>query len=137
MITIVAIVIALFVGAFFQARGWRCQLPDRRLGLLGDGSRPMDGAVRRSARLAELGEAGTYRTFNCGEILHVDYEHGFADGKAGARFAAVGPPEYERGYDEGVRARFLNDPMPDPRVTDPPLYERSILTCARDERFYR
>jgi hypothetical protein len=74
VITIVTIVIALYVGAFLQARGWRCLLPDRRLGLLGAGSRPMDAAVRRAARLAELGEAGTYTTHNCGEILHVDYE---------------------------------------------------------------
>lgn len=46
---------------------------DRRLGLLGTGDSP-SAEARRAARLVELGEAGTYRVYNCGEILHVDYE---------------------------------------------------------------
>ena len=30
----------------------------------------------RSARLEQLGEAGIYRVYNCGTILHVDYARG-------------------------------------------------------------
>lgn len=30
----------------------------------------------RAARLRQLGEAGTCRVYNCGKILHVDYDRG-------------------------------------------------------------
>ena len=30
----------------------------------------------RAARLRQLGAAGTLRVYNCGKILHVDYERG-------------------------------------------------------------
>lgn len=33
-------------------------------------------ASERAERLAQLGTAGTYRVYNCGTILHVDYERG-------------------------------------------------------------
>lgn len=46
---------------------------DRRLGLLGT-SDGLSAEAQRAALLEQLGEAGTYKTFNCGEILHVDYE---------------------------------------------------------------
>ena len=46
---------------------------DHRLGLLATEGSP-SAEARRSARLAELGERGTYKVYNCGEILHVDYE---------------------------------------------------------------
>lgn len=65
--------LALLIGALIQSR--RRFLVEQRLGLLGIGETPSD-EERRAARLAELGEEGTYKTFNCGEILHVDYERG-------------------------------------------------------------
>jgi hypothetical protein len=65
---------SLLLVAWLQARTRRL-FTDRRLGLLGTGDAPSADA-RRAARLAELGENGTYKVFNCGEILYVDYERG-------------------------------------------------------------
>lgn len=48
---------------------------DRRLGLLGTGD-GLSAEAHRAARLKELGTAGTYRVYNCGKILHVDYDRG-------------------------------------------------------------
>ena len=87
-----------------------------------------EGTLARYLEPARIEPAVSGQSEDAVSVPLGSYEHGFADGKAGARFAAVGPPEYERGYDEGVRARFLNDPMPDPRVTDPPLCE----ACKKD-----
>ena len=59
---------SLLVGVWIRGRF----LPrDRRLGQLGTGA---NAEAARAARLVELGEAGTYKVYNCGEILHVDYE---------------------------------------------------------------
>jgi len=65
---------ALVVAAWIQTRA-RQFFTDRRLGLLGTG-RVLNAEGRRAVRLAELGEAGTYRVHNCGKILHVDYDRG-------------------------------------------------------------
>jgi hypothetical protein len=46
-----------------------------RLGRLPDAATPTAEASR-AARLRQLGEDGTYRVYNCGKILHVDYERG-------------------------------------------------------------
>jgi len=48
----------------------------RRLGLLAATVAAPTAEVERAARLRDLGEAGTYRVYNCGRILHVDYERG-------------------------------------------------------------
>lgn len=65
--------LSLIAGAILRARAER-RSPTRRLGLLGSGD--AIGAVRRADRLVELGDGGTQRTYNCGRILHVDYERG-------------------------------------------------------------
>lgn len=57
------------------ARRLRRRLGDRRLGLLPTAAVPTAEAAR-AARLRQLGEAGTYRVYNCGKILNVDYERG-------------------------------------------------------------
>ena len=46
-----------------------------RIGRLPGAATPTAEAAR-AARLRELGETGTYRVFNCGKILHVDYDRG-------------------------------------------------------------
>lgn len=69
--SLIALVIGAFVG--WIARSRRGCRSDRRLGRLPGAQAP---AVLRAARLRTLGEAGTLRIYNCGEILHVDYEHG-------------------------------------------------------------
>lgn len=48
---------------------------DRRLGLLPTAV-VLTTEASREARLRQLGKAGTYRVYNCGKILHVDYERG-------------------------------------------------------------
>lgn len=58
-----------------RAKRLRQIAADGRLGLLGT-SDGLSAEAQRAARLEQLGEAGTYKTFNCGEILHVDYERG-------------------------------------------------------------
>lgn len=65
---------SLVLVAWIQERARRF-FTDRRIGLLGTGAAP-SAEVRRVARLAGLGEAGTYKVHNCGRILHVDYERG-------------------------------------------------------------
>lgn len=81
MTHIIVGLIALFVGGWtVQWAAWigfrRGRLCiDRRLGLLGTEEAP-SAEARRAACLAELGDAGTYRTYNCGEILCVDFERG-------------------------------------------------------------
>jgi hypothetical protein len=68
--------ISMIAGAWIKSRSCR-RWPDHRLGLLGTGAGTgLSDEARRAARLAELGEAGTYKTYNCGRILHVDYERG-------------------------------------------------------------
>ena len=81
------------------ARRIRCRLGNRRIGqlpavasVLAEGAhhvaqRPPDVTAphrlcragreeARRARLLQLGEAGTYKVYNCGKILDVDFEHG-------------------------------------------------------------
>jgi hypothetical protein len=61
------------------------------------------------------------------------FEHGLADGKAGTRFAQVGPPEYERGYNEGRACASAKQPPP-----PPPGYEHTVVDqtpCARCGHF--
>lgn len=69
--TIAALLIGLLIGTFVPVRRW-CRT-DRRLGTL-----PVEvtAVSARAERLSQLGEAGTYRVYNCGKILHVDYERG-------------------------------------------------------------
>jgi hypothetical protein len=70
--------ISMIAGAWIKSRSWR-RRSDHRLGLLGTGAGAgvaMSDEARRVARLAELGEAGTHKTYNCGRILYVDYERG-------------------------------------------------------------
>jgi hypothetical protein len=57
------------------ARRLRRRFGAQRLGLLPSAVVPMAEAAR-VARLRQLGEAGTYRVYNCGKILHVDYDRG-------------------------------------------------------------
>jgi hypothetical protein len=56
------------------ARCLRRRWGERRLGLLSAAVPTAEAA--RAARLRQLGEAGTYRVYNCGTILHVCYEQG-------------------------------------------------------------
>ncbi len=83
MTHIIVGLIALFAGGWtvqwaawiYSRRDRRRLRADRRLGLLGTGN-ATSAEARRAARLVELGNAGTYTTHNCGEILHVDYDRG-------------------------------------------------------------
>ncbi len=68
-----ALLVGILVGSFVPVRRW-CRI-DRRLGLLPIAATPSAEAAR-AERLRQLGETGTYRVYNCGEILHVDYEKG-------------------------------------------------------------
>lgn len=69
---LVALLFGMLVGTAVPGhRLWRRM--DRRLGALPAAETPEDA---RAARLRQLGEEGTYRVYNCGRILHVDYERG-------------------------------------------------------------
>lgn len=68
-----ALLVGILLGSFVPVRRWTRS--DRRLGLLSASGTPTPEAAR-TERLRQLGEAGTYRVHNCGEILHVDYERG-------------------------------------------------------------
>lgn len=65
---------SLLLVALIQSR-MRRFFTDRRLGLLGTGQAPSADA-RRAARLGALGSVGTTHVYNCGKILHVDYDRG-------------------------------------------------------------
>lgn len=69
--TLFALLLGFCVGSVVSKRR-RCR-SDRRLGLL---PAAPTAEVARAARLRQLGEGGTCRVYNCGEILHVDYERG-------------------------------------------------------------
>lgn len=69
--TLFALLLGFFVGAVVSRRR-RCRT-DRRLGCLSAAPTP---EVLRADRLRQLGDAGTLRVYNCGEILQVDYERG-------------------------------------------------------------
>ena len=64
------------VGALARWRA-RWRRIDRRIGLLGAPAVPKSKAeADRAARLLQLGKVGTIRVYNCGKILHVDYDRG-------------------------------------------------------------
>lgn len=68
--TLAALLLGIVLGVFVSRRRG-CHI-DQRLGML-----PMASpASERAERLAQLGTAGTYRVYNCGTILHVDYVRG-------------------------------------------------------------
>jgi hypothetical protein len=72
--TLFAMLLGFCVGAVVSKRR-RCR-SDRRLGLLPAAPTP---EALRAVRLCQLGDAGTLRVYNVGEILHVvhvDYERG-------------------------------------------------------------
>jgi hypothetical protein len=79
--------VTLIASSLLRLRSDRRRRPDHRIGFLGAGGLPMDArtcdscrhteaAARRAAQLVRLGDPGTYRVYNCGRILHVDYERG-------------------------------------------------------------
>lgn len=57
------------------ARTFRRRRGGHQLGRLSVAGTPTAEALR-AARLRQLGEEGTYRVYNCGVILEVDYERG-------------------------------------------------------------
>lgn len=67
------LVFGVLIGVFARCRS-RCA-SDRRLGQLSLSSTPTVEEAR-AEKLRQLGPAGTYRVYNVGEILHVDYERG-------------------------------------------------------------
>lgn len=69
--TLAALLLGMLFGSFVPVRRW--YRTDRRLGTLPVATTP---ASARADRLSQLGEAGTYRVYNCGKILYVDYERG-------------------------------------------------------------
>jgi hypothetical protein len=70
-VTIVAaLLFGMLIGSFVPVRRW--YRTDRRLGSLPSSPPVTD----REERLRQLGDRGTYRVYNCGKILYVDYERG-------------------------------------------------------------
>jgi hypothetical protein len=120
--------------AFIRARrGDRCT--DRRIGLLGAPVIPTSAAeAARMSRLLQLGEAGTYRVYNCGKIWRVDHERReLIVLRRPARFGEPGEADVYRVHNCGRILHVLDYERGDLIVEREPV-EQTQWTTSRNAR---